>query len=148
MKKILLLLLSSATFSINWLNAYCVYNFSPNKNDVITVFAYKKRGPIGVLFTEEARHVVKPEKDPNNPRNKKCWSWKEIGRRTTPWFFRAYKGLKKEGKTHFGVIATGEFPVGGAIAFYGYEYGKPTFKVYFDGDVSKKYTEGIKTFKP
>jgi hypothetical protein len=150
MKKVLLsLLLFFIVLPITRINAYCVYNFSPNKNDIITVFTYKNRGLVGVLFTGEARHEVVPEADSRNPQAQQCWNWKEIDskNRNKEWFFRAYKGRKKEGKTQFDVIATGNFPIGGSIVFYGYDYGKPKFKIYLDGKISQKYTNTIKTFR-
>ena len=145
MKKVLLSLFFIATsMGITKLSAYCTYNWS--KNDTITIFIYSKRGPIGVLFTQKTRHVLKPGGKPG------CWNWKEIDKKNKnkQWFFRAYKGNRTaaQGALAFGVIASGNFPIGGAILFEGYDrYRKPIISIYYDGNKLEKESKAIKKFK-
>lgn len=146
MKKILLaLFLVFASMGVTRLSAYCFYNRSKNPKDVITVFIYSKKGLFGVLGTQKTRHVLKPNPNPEESKDRKCWNWKEIakkygGNKNKEWFFRAYKGKKSkaDGAFIFGLKAQGDFPIGGAVSLRMYKNGEVKFSVYYDGKPWKK----------
>jgi len=140
MKKILLLLFFIATnMRITQLNAYCMHNYSKNKKFRIVIFNKKpKWSSYRKLDTgkSKAEYHIKPEK-------KKCRNWKSIGgERTKLWWWVILSDEKRHIQTPQAVpivyrktIASGQFPIGGAIVFYGYDANnRPKISIHFGPD--------------
>ena len=78
------------------------------------------------------------------PGGRGCWNWKEIAKskdpnkRTKEWYWVAYKGGKKIRTIWTDKLGEGYFPIGGAIAFKGYDQNaRAMFQVFFDKKSSK-----------
>ena len=136
MKKILATTLFVTVMGINQLNAYCIYNRS--KKDKFRIAIFNKRpkwSSYGKLLTQnhKAEYNIKPGK-------KTCRNWKNIGgKRTKIWWWIILSSEKKIIPTSWGMpivyrktIASGQFPIGSAIVFHGYDASnKPKINIHF-----------------
>ena len=136
MKKILATALLVTSIGINQLNAYCIYNRSKNDNFRIAIFSKRPKWlSHGKLSTRnhEAEYNIKPGK-------KACRNWKNMGgKRTKLWWWVMLSNKKRILPVPWGVpivyyltVTSGQFPIGGAIVFDGYDTSnKPKINIHF-----------------
>jgi len=135
MKKILTITLLITSIGINQLNAYCIHNRS--KNDKLRIAILKKR-PKWSSFGKLDTHNIKAEHN-ISPGKKACWNWKSMGgKRTDLWYWVILSDKKRFLPTPQGIpivyyqtVASGKFPIGSAIVFYGYTNNRPRINIHF-----------------
>lgn len=136
MKKLLITALLATNIGINQLNAYCMHNRSKNNKFRIVIFKeHPKWSSYGKLSTRNSKAEYSI-----NPGKKACWNWKNMGsKRTKLWWWVLLSNKKRMIPTAWGVpivywktAASGQFPIGSAIVFYGYDANnKPKIKIHF-----------------